>query len=136
MIELAMLCSISLADKSSSTSLITHLDAAYILAKSSGLFDEKKPSNATPQECVQFFNRHGIYFSPRSISSNQLFLKKDCARIMGQLELVMQGKAEYRGGKVILPKSVESWEEYCILNDIKYEDGYLFLQKIPLSIED
>ena len=49
---------------------------------------------------------------------------KDCARTMGQIELVLAGEAEYVGGKVKLPKGIDSWEVFCIMNHVEFAKGY------------
>lgn len=104
--------------------VITHADAAMILAKYSGLFDRYVNKDASLMECVDFFNRQGIYFSMKDVASGKEFTKADGARIMGQIELVFRGNVEYFGGKVKLPKGVDHWEDFCILNDVKFIEGY------------
>ena len=44
--------------------------------------------------------------------------------MMGQLNLVFSGEADYLAGKVKLPLGIDSWEEFCILNDVKFVQGY------------
>jgi hypothetical protein len=102
----------------------THADAAVILAKFSGLFDRYVDSTADLNECVKFLNTHGIYFGLMEVVNGTEFSKEDCARAMGQIELLLSGEAEFEHGKVSLPKEVDSWKDFCILNDVKYVEGY------------
>lgn len=102
----------------------THADAALVLAKYSGLFDRYVSHDATLNDCVAFLNKTGIYFGLMEIVNGKEFTLGDCARAMGQIELVFSGDAEYLAGKAMLPKGIESWEDFCILNDVKYAEGY------------
>jgi hypothetical protein len=107
-----------------SDSVLTHADAAMILAKYSGLFDRYVSEDADLNECVAFLNQTGIYFGLMEVINGSEFTVKDCARSMGQVELVLSGEAEYLNGKVKLPKDVETWTDFCILNNIKFNEGY------------
>ncbi len=102
----------------------SHADAAVIFGKYSGLFDEYVSEEASLNECVAFLNRNGIYFGLLEIVNGADFTLHDCARVMGQMNLVFSGEAEYLGGKVKLPSGIDSWDEFCILNDVKYVQGY------------
>ena len=102
----------------------THADAAVILAKHTGLFDRYVTSDATLNECVAFLNKHGIYFGLLEVVSGKEFTLNDCARVMGQIELIFSGEADYIAGKVKLPNNIESWEEFCIISQVNYMDGY------------
>jgi hypothetical protein len=102
----------------------THADAAIVFAKKSGLFDRYISPEATLTECVAFLNKTGIYFGLLEVVNGSEFTKKDCARVMGQVELVLSGEAEYVQGKVKLPKDIDSWEEFCIMNRVDYAHGY------------
>ncbi|VGO21362.1 hypothetical protein [Pontiella sulfatireligans] len=104
--------------------VLTHADAAVVLARYSGLFDRYLGKDASLSECVSFLNKHGIYFGLLEVVNGSEFTVEDCARAMGQIELVFSGEAEYAHGKVNLSKNVESWEEFCILNDVKYVEAY------------
>lgn len=101
-----------------------HADAAIIFAKYSGLFDRYVQDDATLDECVAFLNGAGVYFGLLEIVNGAEFTLQDCARVMGQMNLLFSGEAEREGGKVRLPKGIDSWVEFCILNDVKYIDGY------------
>ena len=102
----------------------THADAAYIIFHYSGLFDRYGTQDANINDCVAFFNEHGVYFGLLEVVSGREFTRTDCARVMGQIWLVFSGDAEYIGGKVKLPKGVDSWEAFCIMEDIKFVDVY------------
>ena len=102
----------------------THADAAFIITNYSGLFDHSGPQDATVSECVAFLNDHGVYFGLLEVVSGAEFTRKDCARVMGQIRLVFSGDADYIGCKVKLPKGVDSWETFCIMEGIKFVETY------------
>lgn len=102
----------------------SHADAAIIFAKYSGLFDRYIQDDAELDVCVSFLNKYGIYFGLLEVVDGVEFTLRDCARVMGQMNLLFSGEAEYQGGKVRLPSGMDSWVEFCILNDVKYIDGY------------
>lgn len=102
----------------------SHADAAIIFAKYSGLFDRYVSDKTSLDECVAFLNKTGIYFGLLEVLNKTEFTLHDCARVMGQMNLVFSGEAEYSSGKVRLPEGIESWEGFCILNDVKYVQGY------------
>ena len=106
------------------TTRITHADAAVIIAKYSGLFDRYVPADADLNYCVSFLNEYGIYFGLMEVVNGKEFMISDCARAMGQAELVLSGEAEYVLGKVRLPKDVASWEDFCIMQGVQYREGY------------
>ncbi len=115
---------LSLAQAGEERRVPTHADAAFIFAKFSGLFDRYVAADATLTECVSFLNKHGIYFGLMDVVNGSEFTLNDCARVMGQIELVFTGEAEFVAGKVILPMGIDSWEEFCMLNGIEYVQGY------------
>jgi len=100
--------------------VLTHADAAMILAKYSGLFDRYVDEDADLNECVAFLNKAGIYFGLMEVVNESEFTVKDCARSMGQISLVLSGDAEFSMGKVKLPKGVESWEDFCTMEGVDY----------------
>ena len=102
----------------------SHADAAFIITNYSGLFDRSGPQDAATSECVAFLNDHGVYFGLLEVVSGTEFTRKDCARVMGQIRLVFSGDADYTGGKVKLPKGVDSWEVFCIMEGIKFVEAY------------
>lgn len=102
----------------------THADAAVIFAKHSKLFDRYVSQDATLNECVAFMNKQGVFFGLMEVVNGAKFTLEDCARVMGQIELVFTGEADFVAGKVRLPKGIDSWNEFCILEGIEYERGY------------
>jgi hypothetical protein len=119
--------------------LLTHADAAVFIAKHSGLFDRYVSADADLNECVAFLNKAGVYFNLMQIVNNSEFTSADCARVMGQVELVFRGDAEFVLGKVKLPKDIDSWEKFCILNDIKHIEAYeamLAARRLELGDEE
>lgn len=102
----------------------THADAAVLLAKFWGLFDRYVEQDADLNECVAFLNRQGIYFGLLEVASGSEFTRDDCARVMGQINLLFLGEAELVQGRVELPAGVESWSDYCVLNDVAFETTY------------
>ena len=103
---------------------LTHADAAVILAKYSGFFDRYVSRDATLNSCVSFLNKTGIYFGLKEVLDGSIFTEHDFARAAGQMALVFGGDAEFESGKVKLPKSIASWEEFCTMNDINYVQGH------------
>jgi hypothetical protein len=113
----------------------THADAAFIITKYSGLFNRYGPQDASLNDSVAFLNKHGVYFGLLEVVNGTEFTRKDCARVMGQISLVFSGDAEYFGGKVKLPKDVDSWEVFCIMQDIKYVEAYEAIEKAVLRTD-
>lgn len=114
----------------------THADAAFIIAKYSGLFDRYVSPNASLNECVSFLNDHGVYFGLLEVVGGKEFTRADCARVMGQIRLLFSGEAEYVMGKVKLPKDVDSWETFCIIDDVKFLDAYEAIQSAVRTAND
>jgi hypothetical protein len=108
----------------------SHADAAIFFAKYYGLFDGYVPKNASQDQCVSFLNDRGIYFGLLEVFEKVEFTLGDCARVMGQLSLVFSGEAEYEAGKVKLPNGFASWEVFCQLNYVKYDQGYADLSGV------
>lgn len=107
-----------------SRSRLTHADAAILFAKHLSLFDGYVNADASLDECVDFLNKTGIYFGLLEVINGAEFAIEDCARVMGQIDLVLSGEAEYLFGKVRLPDKMESWKEYCVLNGLEYRIAY------------
>ncbi|MDF7826056.1 hypothetical protein P4B35_18645 [Pontiellaceae bacterium B12227] len=116
-------CSVS-AQEAEKRLIPTHADAAVIFAKHSGLFDRYVLPEANLNECVSFMNKNGIFFGLLEVVNGVEFTLDDCARVMGQIELVFTGEARFFAGKVLLPKDVDSWKDFCILEGIDYAEGY------------
>lgn len=95
-----------------------------ILAKKSGLFDGYIAPEATLSECLTFFNRQGVYFGLMEVVNGAEFTKSDCARVFGQIELLLSGEAEFVMGNITLPEGIETWSDFCLLNGVEYADAY------------
>ena len=59
-------------EASTTLPILTHADAAVILAKYSGFFDRYIEADASLNDCVSFLNRAGIYFGLMEIVPNPL----------------------------------------------------------------
>lgn len=95
-------------------------DLAVLLAK--GYFRSYVSQDASLGDCVAFLNQKGICFSLFDIiDSNKAVAKEDLARVMGQSILLFSGEAELLNGCVKKPAEVETWVDYCLLNDIDCE---------------
>lgn len=114
----------------------THAEAAVIIVKYFGLFDGKIDPSASLSDCVSFLNRLGVYMGLMQVVNGTEFTESDFARVMGQLEQVFSGEAEYVDGKVKLPKEVDGWESFCKLNEIKFKEGYLALREVLLEMKE
>ena len=112
------------ADEQQPSPVLTHADAAVILAKYSGFFDRYVTADASLNDCVGFLNKTGIYFGLMEVLDRKEFTRHDFARVMGQMALVFDGEAEYDGGKVKLPNGIASWEAFCTMNEINFIEGY------------
>jgi hypothetical protein len=104
--------------------ILTYADAALILASSTGFFDRYVEKDACLNDCVAFLNEAGVRFGLMEVVNGKEFTQGDCARSMGQIELILSGEAEYVAGKVLLPKDVASWEDFCIMNGVDFIAGY------------
>ena len=112
------------SQEASVTPVPSHADAAVVFAKYSGLFSRYVSENASLNECVSFLNEAGIYFGLLEVVNGSDFTMEDCARVMGQISLLFLGEAEFMHGKIKLPDGIDSWKDFCILNDVKYVEGY------------
>ncbi|MBN2786557.1 MAG: hypothetical protein JXR25_17200 [Pontiellaceae bacterium] len=122
---------VAFASSEEGDSLPTHADAVMVIAKYSGLFERYISEGASLNECVAFLNQHGVYFGLLEVLNGSEFSRVDCAKVMGQLNLLFSGEAQFEAGKVKLPSGVASWEEFCILNDVQYAQGY---EKLVLTV--
>ena len=111
--------------------VLTHADAAVFFAKYSGYFDRYVPEDAGLNECVTFLNKTGIYFGLLEVLNGSRFTEEDCARAMGQIDLLLSGHAEFSMGKVKLPKGFVSWKEFCTMHGVEYVKGYRVMLRIP-----
>ena len=110
--------------------VLTHADAAVFLAKYSGYFDRYVDKDADLDECVAFLNKTGIYFGLLEVVNGSEFTVEDCARSMGQIDLVLSGEAGFSMGKVKLPKGIESWADFCTMHGVGYVEGHRVMVKM------
>jgi len=110
--------------------VLTHADAVMILAKYSGYFNRYVDADADLNECTAFLNKTGIYFGLLEVVNRSEFTVDDCARAMGQIDLVLSGDAEFFLGKVKLPKGIESWGEFCTMHGVDYVKGHRVMVKM------
>ncbi|HEY5653907.1 MAG TPA: hypothetical protein VIR63_06030, partial [Pontiella sp.] len=111
----------------------THADAALFFAKYSGLFERYVDSDANLTECVTFLNSKGVYFDLMEVVEGREFAINDAARVLAQIHLIFSGDAEFDQGQVKLPKGIDSWKEFCILNDVQFNEGYRALRLALVS---
>ena len=88
------------------------------------VFEDYVDKDFRTTQCVNFLNGVGVYFSRTSVKERAEFTEMDCARVMGQIDLVFKGEAELGGEGVKLPESIDSWSQYCIMNDVKFSKVY------------
>jgi hypothetical protein len=72
----------------------------------------------------------GIYFGLLEVVNGKEYTVEDCARSMGQIDLVLRGEAGFSMGKVKLPKGIESWADFCTMNGVGYAEGHRAMLKI------
>ena len=111
-------------EASTTLPILTHADAAVILAKYSGFFDRYIEADASLNDCVSFLNRAGIYFGLMEVVNGSEFTPKDFARTMGQITLVFDGEAEFDLGKVKLPNAIATWQEFCTMSGVDFVTGH------------
>lgn len=109
---------------------LTHVDAAVILAKYSGYFDRYVDQDADVDTCVAFLNGIGVYFGLMEVINASEFTLEDCARAMGQIDLILTGEAQFSLGKVKLPKEIESWTDFCTMHGVGYVEGHRAMLRV------
>lgn len=96
-------------------------DLAVLMAK--GYFKDYVAEDATLEECVGFLNKQGICFSLFDVMDRSVHVsKEDFARVVGQSKLLFLGEAELENGCIKRPLDVNSWVDYCLLNEIGLDD--------------
>ena len=118
------------AEEVNSSKVLTYADASVLFAKYLGFFDGYVKEDASLSECVSFLNKKGISFDLMDITSGVEFRKEDCARVFGQINLVLNGESQFLSGKVKLPFGIDSWGEYCILNGLNFIDIYQVMHEM------
>lgn len=95
-------------------------DMAVVVAK--GYFAKEISSTASLSECFQFLNKHGIEFSMFDLLDPSAAVgREDFARVIGQSTLLFLGEEQVVNGAIELPPDIESWLDYCALNDVNIE---------------
>ena len=95
----------------------TFEDLAVLLAK--GYFKKNISADAGVKQCVAFLNKQGVCFSlfdlmdPAAVVS-----REDFAKAVGQSTLLFRGEAKRVGGCIAKPDGIETWVDYCLLNDV------------------
>ena len=98
----------------------TFADLAVLLAK--GYFKNHVSVEASLEECVEFLNSQGVHFSIFDLmDSKAVVTKEDFARVVGQSTLLFLGEAEPVGGGIRKPQEIETWVDYCLLNDVEFQ---------------
>jgi len=109
--------------------VLTYKDVAPVLVKQSGYFKRYVPANADDKWCIDFLGKLGVQlYLEKDLAKNE-FTKKDMARVLGQIELRLNGEAVYSNGMIQRPKDVASWEEFCRMNAIEYKHTYITLRE-------
>ena len=88
--------------------------------KYSGLFDRHINENYSVLDCVHFLNSNGIKVDWISVYENKPFDLKCMARISGQTFLMFGGDIKHDSGFYELPEKFNSWEEFCVINNLDY----------------
>lgn len=92
-------------------------DLAVLLAK--GWFGRYVPQDASLTDCVGFLNRNGICFSLFDLMDPEAKVtREDFSRAVGQSKLLFAGEAVVINGCIKKPLEVDTWVDYCLLNDI------------------
>ena len=95
----------------------TFADLSVFLAK--GYFKNNVSSDATLEQCAAFLNSQGICFSIFDLmDSTAVVTKEDFARVVGQSTLLFLGEADVVDGCIAKPIRIETWIDYCLLNDV------------------
>jgi len=98
----------------------TFADLAVLVAK--GYFRNEVRPDASLEQCAAFLNSKGVCFSLFDLMDpDRTVLKEDVARVVGQSMLLFSGEAEVVNGCIKKPLGVETWVDYCRLNDIPLE---------------
>ena len=104
--------------------ILTCQKVARFLVKESGQFKRYVPAKADDKWCVDFLSKLGVQLYLKGESNQTGFSKKDMARVLGQIELLLNGEATYLNGGIQLPENIKSWVEFCTLNKVEYRMPY------------
>jgi len=95
----------------------TFADLSVLLAK--GYFKNDVPADSTLEQCTAFLNNQGVCFSLFDLmDSKAVVTQEDFARVVGQSTLLFLGEAEVEKGCIKKPAGIETWVDYCLLNDV------------------
>jgi hypothetical protein len=86
------------------------------------------------EQCVAFLNSRGICFSLFDLlDPNKTVGPEDCARVVGQSMLLFSGEAVVANDCIKKPVEMETWVDYCLLNDV---DSMAILKILAQSTSD
>ncbi len=95
----------------------TFADLSVHLAK--GYFRKDVSAEASLEQCSAFLNSQGVCFSLFDLMDTEATVtKEDFARVVGQSTLLFLGEADIVEGCVEKPIGIETWVDYCLLNDV------------------
>ncbi len=78
--------------------------------------------DASLERCVTFLNSRGVSISLFDLmDQGRVVTKEDFARVAGQAKFLFLGEAEFQKGCIRKPLEVETWLDYCLLNDVALE---------------
>ena len=128
----------------SNASDITYGEAALSIVKYSKLFDENISKNIEINEInvnslknpyAIYLTSVGVSFDPIFVEFKRIFNLEDASRVVGQIFLIHTGEIKITGKKIQLPKSYNSWTEFCEINALKPND-FLNALKVSFKIHD
>ena len=123
---------------------ITYGEAALSIVKYSKLFDENISKdfeinqinvNSLKNPYAIYLTSIGVSFDPIFVEFKRIFNLEDASRVVGQIYLIHSGEIKITGKKIQLPKSYNSWIEFCEINALKPND-FLNALKISFKIHD
>lgn len=98
----------------------TFADLAVLLAK--GYFKNNVPADASLEQCAAFLNSQGVCFSLFDLIDPDVSVtREDFARAVGQSTLLFLGEASVVDGCIKKPLGIETWVDYCLLNDVNLD---------------
>ncbi len=90
--------------------------------------------DASLEECASFLNSKGVCFSIFDLmDTNVSVTREDFARAVGQSKLLFLGEAEAVKGCINKPAEIETWVDYCLLNDVGLDNLW---RSFLLSVEE
>ena len=123
---------------------ITYGEAALSIVKYSKLFDENISKdieinqinvNSLKNPYAIYLTSIGVSFDPIFVEFKRIFNLEDASRVVGQIYLIHSGEIKITGKKIQLPKSYNSWTEFCEINALKPND-FLNALKVSFKIHD